>query len=93
MNVGSAIAIYFVIWWIGLFAVLPWGIRSQHEEGEVVKGSDPGAPSRPRLLRIVFVNTIFATVIFVVYYLVWTRGLISLDDIPFLPEPAAGLPK
>jgi predicted secreted protein len=86
MSVGSSIAIYFVIWWIGLFAVLPWGIRSQIEEGDVVRGSDPGAPARPRLLRIVIVNTILATLIFATYYLVWTNGLISLDHIPFLPD-------
>lgn len=86
MSVGSAIAIYFVIWWIGLFAILPWGIRSQLEEGDVVKGSDPGAPAKPRLLRIVIFNTIFASLIFGAYYLVWTKGLVSLDNIPFLPD-------
>jgi predicted secreted protein len=86
MSIGSAIAIYFVIWWIGLFAILPWGIRSQHEEGDVVRGSDPGAPAKPRLLRIVIINTIFASLIFGTYYIVWTNGLISLDDIPFLPD-------
>ncbi|MFC5068335.1 DUF1467 family protein [Flaviflagellibacter deserti] len=85
MDIGSAIAIYFLIWWIGLFAVLPWGVRSQHEAGEVVPGTDPGAPATPRLLRIVIINTIFATVIFVAFYWVYTRHLISLDDIPFLP--------
>jgi predicted secreted protein len=86
MGIGSAIAIYFVIWWIGLFAILPWGIRSQHEDGDVVKGSDPGAPTTPRLLRIVIANTIFATVIFTAYYVVWSYQLIALDDIPFLPD-------
>jgi predicted secreted protein len=86
MSIGSAIAIYFVIWWIGLFAILPWGIRSQLEDGDVVKGSDPGAPARPRLLRIVLINTIFASLVFAAYYVVWTKGLISLDDIPYLPD-------
>jgi predicted secreted protein len=85
MDIGFALAIYFLIWWIGLFAVLPWGIRSQHEAGEVVPGTDPGAPTTPRLLRIAIVNTIFATVIFATFYWVYTRHLISLDDIPFLP--------
>jgi predicted secreted protein len=90
MGIGSAVAIYFVIWWIGLFAVLPWGVRSQQEEGDVVPGSDPGAPARTRLLRVVIVNTIFASVLFVVFYVVYTRQLISLDDIPFLPGPRIG---
>ena len=31
MSVTTAIAIFFLIWWVVLFAVLPWGMRSQHE--------------------------------------------------------------
>ena len=41
----TGIAIFFLIWWLALFAVLPWGIRSQHEEGEITPGTDPGAPA------------------------------------------------
>ena len=29
MNVATGIAIYFIIWWVVLFAVLPWGVRSR----------------------------------------------------------------
>ena len=47
--VTMAVAIYFTTWWIVLFAVLPWGVRSQDEAQEVVPGSDPGAPMLPRL--------------------------------------------
>lgn len=39
-----AIAVYFTMWWIVLFAVLPFGVRSQDESGPVIKGTDPGAP-------------------------------------------------
>jgi predicted secreted protein len=45
-----AIAIFFTIWWVLLFAVLPFGVRSQHETAEIVPGSDPGAPVAPRRL-------------------------------------------
>jgi predicted secreted protein len=38
-------AIYVVVWWITIFAILPIGVRSQDEAGEVVPGSDPGAPA------------------------------------------------
>ena len=51
MNLVSIIAVYFVVWWIVLFAVLPWGMRTQEEEGEVVLGTDRSAPANPRLLR------------------------------------------
>ena len=47
--VTMAVAIYFTTWWIVLFAILPWGVRSQDEAQEVVPGSDPGAPMLPSL--------------------------------------------
>jgi predicted secreted protein len=59
-----AIAIYFTIWWIVLFAILPWGVRSQHEDGDVVAGTDPGAPVAPRLLAKAIATTIVSTIIF-----------------------------
>jgi predicted secreted protein len=59
-----AIAIFFTIWWIVLFAILPWGVRSQHEDGDVVAGTDPGAPVAPRLLVKAIATTIVATIIF-----------------------------
>ena len=40
---STAIAIYFLIWWIVLFAVLPWGVRAQGEDSP--PGTDPGAPA------------------------------------------------
>lgn len=50
MQVGSLIAVFFVLWWISFVAVLPIGNKSFHEAGEhVVAGSDPGAPLTPRL--------------------------------------------
>jgi predicted secreted protein len=62
MNLVSLIAIYFVVWWIVLFAVLPWGMRTQEEEGEVVLGSTHSAPSRPMLLRKALITTLVAAV-------------------------------
>ena len=51
MPVTTAVAIFFLIWWVVLFAVLPWGVRSQHEGGEIAPGTDPGAPAIPHLGR------------------------------------------
>lgn len=68
MTIGSAIAIYFVIWWTTLFAVLPFGARSQAEAGEIVPGSEPGAPAFARLGRIVVVNTLVAALVFAAFW-------------------------
>lgn len=45
LRVSGGLALYFVIWWTLLFAILPFGVRSQAESGEVVAGSEPGAPT------------------------------------------------
>ena len=60
----GAIALYFVVWWIMLFAVLPFGARTQAEDGDIVAGSDPGAPSTPRLGEKALWTTIVADVVF-----------------------------
>ncbi len=61
MQIGSLIAIYFVVWWLTFVAVLPIGSQSHHEaQAEIVAGSDPGAPVRPRLIAKVLITTILA---------------------------------
>jgi predicted secreted protein len=63
MQIGSIIAIYFVIWWLTFVAVLPMGSESHHETGtEVLAGSDPGAPVRPRLVFKALLTTGLAAV-------------------------------
>lgn len=81
VGIGSAIAIYFIIWWLVLFAVLPWGVRSQHETGEVTPGSDPGAPVVPHLKRKLIATTVVAAICFVTFLLVRNSGL-TLDMFP-----------
>jgi predicted secreted protein len=75
----TAFAIYFIIWWVVLFAVLPWGVRSQEESGEVVPGSDPGAPNLPKLLQKLIWTTIVSLVVFAVFAVIYRYRLISLD--------------
>ncbi len=65
-----AFAVFLTIWFTVLFAVLPIGVRSQGEVGEVVHGTDPGAPSSPRLLFKAVLTTIVSIVVFVVLVMV-----------------------
>lgn len=36
MQIFSYFAVYFIVWWMTLFAVLPFGLRTQAEAEEVV---------------------------------------------------------
>lgn len=64
MGITGALALFFVVWWTMLFAVLPFGIRSQLETGEVVAGSEPGAPAAPGLRQKAIWTTIVSAVVF-----------------------------
>jgi predicted secreted protein len=64
MTIAMGIAIYFMIWWTVLFAVLPLRIRSQHEIGEISPGTDPGAPVAPGLVGKAVVTTLISAVLF-----------------------------
>ena len=64
MSIPIAIAVFISIWSTVLFAVLPIGVRSQHEGGEFQLGTDPGAPIAPGLLRKAMWTTIATCVIF-----------------------------
>jgi predicted secreted protein len=46
----TLIALYFIVWWVSLFAVLPLGVQNADEAGEARDAyADPGAPVQPRL--------------------------------------------
>jgi len=81
MSLATAVAIYFLIWWTVLFAVLPWGVRSQQEGGSVAPGTDPGAPAIPRLKRKLVLTTIVAALVFALWYAIYTYRLITIDDL------------
>ena len=85
MAVATAIAIYFLIWWIMLFAVLPWGVRAQGQEGaEGAPGTDPGAPTVPHLGAKLLWTTIAAGVVWAICAVLYTKGLVTLDGLASL---------
>jgi predicted secreted protein len=89
MSITAGIAIYFVLWWVVLFAVLPWGVKSQHEGGAMEAGTDPGAPQRALLLPKVIVTTVISMAIFAAGYWAWRSGLIPLERIPMPFNPVS----
>jgi len=83
MDWVMALAIYIFIWWITLFAVLPFGVRTQDEAGEVVPGTPGSAPAKQRMLRIFMINTLVALVVFAIVYTVIEYRLIDPDKLPW----------
>lgn len=87
MKLTSAIAIYFIIWWLVLFAVLPFGVRNSAEAGEVVDGgNDEGAPVAHGLKWKAGVTTVVATVVFAFVFWVLVSGYLETMDLPFFRD-------
>ena len=80
MSWALGIATYIVIWATVLFAVLPFGVHTQHEAGDIVKGSAESAPVNPRLGLKALVTTAISAVLFGALYAAiqigWLDGMI-----------------
>jgi predicted secreted protein len=74
-------AIYFIMWWLVFFAVLPFGIRSQHEHGDFPAGTDPGAPAVHGLRIKLVWTTLAASVVFSLFYWAYVTRAIAFDDL------------
>ena len=85
MKIGSAIAIYFITWWLCLFITLPFGVKNAHEAGEAVElGNEHGAPVHPMLWRKVLATTVISAIVFSLIWGQVTYHWVSFDDLPFV---------
>ncbi|GJD36508.1 DUF1467 family protein [Methylobacterium aerolatum] len=64
LTVAGGVALYFVIWWTLLFAILPIRNQAETRPEHIVPGQDPGAPARPRLREKAIWTTLLAGVVF-----------------------------
>lgn len=71
----TGIFIYFLIWWVVLFAVLPWGVRvpDQAEPGHA-----PSAPVNPRLWAKVIATSLVSLIIWLAVYALIQSGWLSI---------------
>lgn len=78
-TISTMFAIYFVVWWLVLFVTLPFGIRSQHEDGVGAPGTDPGAPIIAGMGRKLIWTTVISAVIFAIAMLAYDAGYLTID--------------
>jgi predicted secreted protein len=82
-SISTALAIYFVLWWIVLFVTLPFGVRSQHEGGEgagqVIPGTDPGAPVMARMGWKLLWTTLISGVVFGIGMWAYYQGYLNIE--------------
>jgi predicted secreted protein len=85
MGWASGLVVFFLIWWLTLFAVLPIGTRP-NPEGDSATGWR-GVPEQPQLLRKVGITTLVTVVLWLgVYLLVESEWLSFRSGWLALPE-------
>jgi predicted secreted protein len=84
----SILAIYFLIWVMSAFIMLPFGVRTAEEIGvEQVPGQAESAPANFRPGKLMIRATLIAVVLTTLYVLNYERGWITVADIDILPKP------
>ncbi len=73
----QGVVAYVVIWWVVIFAVLPFGVRPI-EPGE--PGHATGAPADPQLGRKALITTIIASAIWAAFYAIVAADLITFRE-------------
>ncbi|KAA5805174.1 DUF1467 family protein [Alkalicaulis satelles] len=91
-NIGfvSGLVVYLCAWWMVLFTVLPRRIRGQFEDGEVVPGSEPGAPVDPGIKPKLWLTTVITSGVWLVIVAVIGLELIDLEWFSYGPQIRTG---
>jgi predicted secreted protein len=77
----TILAIYFIVWWLVFFTVLPWGIHSQEEHADVVLGTDPGAPHVHGLKTKLVWTTALSAIVFAIFYWAFLSRAVAFEDL------------
>ena len=79
MNIVNHIIVFFVAWWLSLFLVLPFGIKTHNESDEkYTKGIDMGSPIHANMKRKMLITTAFACLVSFCFWIVNYYDLISI---------------
>lgn len=83
MNWYAVFAIYFLMWVICAFIMLPFGLRTPDETGEaLLKGQADSAPSNFRPMMVVLRATVLSGLLFGLYYANYVEGWVTVEMLP-----------
>ncbi len=86
-NIGmvSGLVVFLCAWWMVFFTVLPRQIRGQHEDGDIVPGSEPGAPTDPQIRAKLWLTTVITAGIWLLIVAVLVFEIVRLDWFTYGP--------
>lgn len=93
MNITGAVILYAVFWFMTFLVILPIGMRSQAEAGEVEPGTPASAPADALVARKARLTTLIAAGLWAVTAAVVLSGTITLRDIDIFDRMRVEAPR
>ena len=81
MSITSALVLLAVIWFMVLFITLPMRLKTQGDVGEIVPGTQAGAPANLNMKRRMRIVSVIALVLWVIIGSTIQWGGISVCDL------------
>lgn len=82
MRWTTMLAIYFLFWFLSLFLVLPFGVRTSEEAGhKLVPGQVESAPADFKPLRIFGMTSLVAAAFFGLFYANYVFGWVTTESL------------
>ena len=78
MSFFELFMIYTISWWLVLFMVLPFGVRTPGPDEDLPEGHADSAPMQPRILLKFAITTVVSAALFAIVYAVIAYRLIPL---------------
>ena len=79
MSITGSIVIFVILWWIIFFSLLPIDVNRKRQD--IVKGTDPGAPENPKMLKKIILSTLITSLIFFILYLLVKYDYFNLRNL------------
>lgn len=93
MNITSAIVLYAVLWFLTFLIVIPIRLQTQGDVGEIVPGTQAGAPAHHYLKIKAIITSGVAAVMWLLLWWIITFEVITVRDFDWmdrLPPVADG---
>ncbi|MDH5797510.1 MAG: DUF1467 family protein [Paracoccaceae bacterium] len=81
MSITSIVVLFVVTWFMVMLVTLPINRRTQGDEGDVMPGTQAGAPANFDLKRTAKIVTLVTIVIWAILCGIIISGVVTIDDI------------
>ena len=81
MSITSAIVLFAIVWFMVFFIALPIRLKTQGDVGEIVPGTQAGAPAEHQLKKKAWITTFVAFVLWVGFVGVIVSGKLTVRDL------------